>query len=60
MREVDRMLDQMERAHVGDPWTSAPLVPLLDGLTAKQASAKPIPDAHSIWEIVLHLIVTQE
>jgi len=60
MREIDRLVDQMEQAHVGDPWTSAPLVPLLDGLTAEQASAKPIPDAHSIWEIVLHLIVTQE
>ncbi len=60
MDEVDRIIDQMGRAHVGDPWTDVPLVGLLDGLTHENASARPIPGAHSIWEIVLHLGTTQE
>ena len=60
MSEVDRIVDQMMRAHIGDPWTDAPLAGLLAGLMCEQAAAKPIPDAHSIWEIVLHLIATQE
>lgn len=28
---------------------------LLTGVTHEQASAKPIPGAHSIWELVLHV-----
>jgi len=60
MDEVGRAVDQMERAHVGDPWTDVPLVGLLEDLTHETASAKPIPGAHSIWEIVLHLGTAQE
>lgn len=60
MREVDRIVDQMMQAHIGDPWTDVALVDLLDGLTCEQAAGKPIHNAHSIWEIVLHLIATQE
>jgi len=60
MNEVERIVDQMERAHVGDPWTDAPLHNLLEDITHIQAVAKPIPDGHSIWEIVLHLITAQE
>ena len=60
MREVGRIVDQMMQAHIGDPWTDVALGGLLDGLTCDQAAGKPIRDAHSIWEIVLHLIATQE
>src|SRR5438552_2144561 len=28
---------------------------LLDGVPALQAASKPIPGAHSIWELVLHV-----
>ena len=28
---------------------------LLDGVTAEQAAAHPIPGAHSIWELTLHI-----
>jgi uncharacterized damage-inducible protein DinB len=60
VHEVDRIVDQMMRAHAGDSWTDVSLVRLLEGVTSAQAAAKPIPGAHSIWEIVLHLITTQE
>jgi hypothetical protein len=33
---------------------------LLAGVTAGQAAAHPLPDAHSIWEIVLHMRVWNE
>jgi uncharacterized damage-inducible protein DinB len=36
-------------------WHGAALGALLDGVTDAQASARPIPDAHTIWEIVLHV-----
>jgi len=60
MNAIERIVDQMERTHIGDPWTDRPFRVLLDGVTHRQAAARPIPDAHSIWEIVLHLITAQE
>jgi len=59
MRETDRIVDQMMQAHVGEPWTGPSLTGLLDGVTFENAAAKPIAGAHSIWEIVLHLMTTQ-
>jgi len=60
MNEMERILDQMERIHVGNPWTNRPFTTLLEAVTHIQAAAKPIEDSHSIWEIVLHLITAQE
>lgn len=31
------------------------MLALLDGVTALQAAAHPIPGAHSIWELTLHI-----
>lgn len=53
--EVERILDQLHREHEGDPWHGSPLHVILDGIDAAQASRKPIADAHSIWELVLHM-----
>lgn len=60
MNEVERIVDQMERTHVGDPWTDVPFSELLEDVTHIQAAARPIEEGHSIWEIVLHLITAQE
>ena len=53
--EIDRIVDELEREHHGDPWHGSPLRTILDGISAQQAAAKPIPSAHSIWELVLHI-----
>ena len=53
--EVNRILDQMDRAFAGDAWHGTPLVRLLDGLLAEDASQHPTKDAHSVWEIVHHI-----
>lgn len=37
-----------------------PVLEALDGLTAVQASWKPLPDRHSIWQIVDHLTKRKE
>ena len=55
MTEISRIIDQLEREHAGDPWHGSPLSEILDGLTHTQAAARPLPGAHSIWELVLHL-----
>jgi uncharacterized damage-inducible protein DinB len=53
--EVERIVDQLQREHNGDPWHGSPLLQVLDGVTAGQAAARPVRGAHSIWELVLHV-----
>lgn len=55
MSEIRRILDQMDRAFDGDAWHGPPLRPMLDGVSAEDASTHPIRGAHSIWEIVHHV-----
>jgi uncharacterized damage-inducible protein DinB len=55
MNEIDRIVDQMDRAFAGDAWHGPSLESLLDGVSAEDASKHPIPDAHSIWELVNHI-----
>jgi uncharacterized damage-inducible protein DinB len=55
MTEVQRILDQMDRGFSGDAWHGPPLMRLLEGLQAEDASKHPIHGAHSIWEIVHHI-----
>lgn len=55
MTEVDRIRDQFRRAFDGEAWHGPAVLELLDGVTAQQAAAHPIPGAHSIWELTLHI-----
>jgi uncharacterized damage-inducible protein DinB len=47
--------DQLQRIDGGDPWYGNSIARLTGDLTAGQAAARPIPGAHSIWELVLHM-----
>ena len=55
MTEIERIADQLERGFDGDAWHGDPLLKILEGVTAKQAAAAPVKNAHSIWEIVNHI-----
>lgn len=55
MNEINRIIDQLEREHAGDPWHGSPLSRILDGITHEQAAARPLTAGHSIWELVLHM-----
>jgi uncharacterized damage-inducible protein DinB len=45
----------LRRAFEGDAWHGPALLELLDDVDAATAAAKPLPDVHSIWELVLHV-----
>lgn len=60
MTEVERIEDQLSRAFEGEAWHGDSLREILAGVTAEAAAARPLPRAHSIWELVLHLAFTQE
>ena len=55
MTEVERISDQLQRAFNGEAWHGPSVLKILDGVTAEQAAAHPIPGAHSIWELTLHI-----
>jgi uncharacterized damage-inducible protein DinB len=55
MREVERIVDQLNRAFAGGAWHGPAVMEILQGITAQQAAARPIAGAHSIWEIALHI-----
>jgi uncharacterized damage-inducible protein DinB len=52
---IDRIIDELRRAHDGDPWHGSPVTKVLEGVTATQAAARPLAGAHTIWELVLHM-----
>ncbi len=53
--EVERIRDQFRRAFDGEAWHGPSVLQLLNGITAQQAASHPIPGAHSIWELTLHI-----
>lgn len=53
--EACGIADQLQRAFYGEGWHGPGLMELLDDVDAKTAAAKPLKDAHSIWELVLHV-----
>jgi nicotinate-nucleotide pyrophosphorylase (carboxylating) len=60
MSEVSRILDQLRRAWEGDAWHGTPLSKILANVPASLAAGRPVTDAHSIAEIVLHLAAWHE
>jgi uncharacterized damage-inducible protein DinB len=60
MSELDRIRDQIARTLEGEAWHGPPLMAVLAGLDAASASARPLADAHTPWEIVLHIATWAE
>jgi uncharacterized damage-inducible protein DinB len=59
MSEISRIRDQFRRSLEGNAWHGPALNEILEDVTAEMASAKPLPGAHSIWELVLHIAAWQ-
>jgi uncharacterized damage-inducible protein DinB len=55
MSESARLADQIRRAFEGEAWHGDSLMEILAEVNAKTAAAKPVPNAHSIWELLLHI-----
>lgn len=55
IEENTRIADQLKRAFEGDAWHGPAVLEVLEGVSARTAASKPIPGAHSIWELVLHI-----
>jgi len=53
--EIARLEEQLRLALEGEAWHGPSVLETLAGVSAEQASSHPIPGAHSIWELVLHI-----
>lgn len=55
MSEIADIVDELRKIHEADAWHGMSLREALTGLSPEQAAAHPLPNAHSIWEIVNHI-----
>jgi hypothetical protein len=55
MSEVQQIVEELKSIYEGDPWHGPSLRRTLEGISAEQAASRPIPAAHGIWELVLHI-----
>src|SRR5262245_43062462 len=53
--EARRLEEQLRRALEGEAWHGPSVLETLAGVSTEQAAVHPIPGAHSIWELVLHI-----
>jgi len=60
VERIERLARHVERTVSGPLWHGPTLEYLLADVSAEQAAAKPIADAHSIWELVLHVAAWAE
>ena len=55
MSEISRIAQQLKLAYEGEAWHGPAVLEILSGVDARAAAARPIPNAHSIWELTLHI-----
>lgn len=55
VNETARIAGQLRHAFDGGAWHGPAVLELLADVDAATAAAHPLPDAHSIWELVLHI-----
>jgi uncharacterized damage-inducible protein DinB len=61
MSETERIWDLLQRSFEGgDAWRCPSLRELMGGASAEQAAVRPIPGAPSVWELVLHMSVSED
>jgi len=58
--EAARIAEQLRCAFEGGAWHGPAVLELLADVDAVTAAGHPLPDAHSIWELVLHIAAWDE
>jgi uncharacterized damage-inducible protein DinB len=55
MSEAARIAEQLRNAFDGNAWHGPAVLELLADIDPATAAAHPLPETHSIWELVLHI-----
>lgn len=59
MSDIPFLLEQLRKGYSDDPWHGPATDDLLRDVAAAEAAAHPVPGAHSVWKIVLHMTAWQ-
>jgi hypothetical protein len=60
MSEMDRITAHYDQVMEGSAWHGDPAWQVLEGIPAATAAVRLLPAAHTIWEIVMHMIFWEE
>ena len=60
MSQLDMVVNELKRSFEGEAWHGPALMEILDGIDAETAAARPLPKAHSIWELVRHIAAWED
>jgi len=60
MSRANNLAKHIERTVTGPMWHGPALAQVLQTVTHDRAAMRPVPGAHSIWELVLHVAVWAE
>lgn len=55
MSASEAIADSLRRTLTGPMWHGDAINQLLSGVSASDAARRPVPGAHTIWELVLHM-----
>jgi uncharacterized damage-inducible protein DinB len=53
--DFDALKHDLHSVYDGDPWHGSSITAVLAGVDAATAARRSIPNAHTIWELVLHM-----
>jgi uncharacterized damage-inducible protein DinB len=53
--EIERIASQLRLVYEGPSWLGPSLKELIAGIDERPARRRPLPNAHTIWELVLHI-----
>lgn len=60
MSEINRILAHFDQVMHGSAWHGDPGWQILEEISPEAAAKRLLPDAHTIWEIVMHMIFWEE
>jgi uncharacterized damage-inducible protein DinB len=55
--DLEALRDDLRQIYAGEPWHGSSITDVLEGVDAEIAGRRTIANAHTIWELVLHLAV---
>ena len=53
--DFDALKEELRNVYDGDPWHGSAITTVLSGVDAETAARRSIPNAHTVWELVLHM-----
>lgn len=60
MSRITELVEELRRIHDGDAWHGSSLSESLARITAAHAATRPIPGAHTVWELVAHITAWED